>query len=98
MENITLIASIPAVMAAVELLKTQGLTAKRAPLVAVLVALLFSMLAFLGLNVGNYTIEGLISAIVHGLLAGFGASGFYDGAKLAGGAGGGATARDTDSY
>lgn len=80
-----MIASIPAVMAAVEMLKSQGLSTKRAPLVAVLVGLLFSLIAFIGVNVGNYTLQDFISAIVYGLLSGLSASGFYEGAKLAGG-------------
>lgn len=88
MENITLIASIPAIMATVELLKTQGLSAKRAPLVAVLVGLVFSNIVFIGTNVGDYTLQGFVSALVYGLLSGLSASGFYDGAKLAGGSGG----------
>lgn len=83
-----MIASIPAVMAAVEMLKSQGLSTKRAPLVAVLVGLLFSMISFIGVNVGNYTLQGFVSAIVYGLLAGLSASGFYDGAKMVGGVNG----------
>lgn len=87
MENITLLASIPAIMAAVEMLKSQGLPAKRAPLISLAVGLVFSLIAFIGLNVGQYTVQEFVAALAYGILAGLSASGFYDGARLAGGHG-----------
>jgi hypothetical protein len=72
MEAVTAIASVPAVVALVNLAKDLGLPHKLSPLVAVVIATV--------LLVANYYLaaNGAYQAAVSGLILGLGASGLYE--------------------
>ncbi len=72
MEYITMIASVPGVVAVVNLLKELGLSSKLALVAAVLVGVV--------LNLANYYLggEGAYQAAVTGLIIGLAAAGVYD--------------------
>ena len=72
MEYIGMIASVPGVVAVVNLLKKLGLSSKLALVAAVVVGI--------ALNVGNYYLggEGAYQAAATGLIIGLGAAGVYD--------------------
>lgn len=75
MESITLIATIPAILALVNLAKRFGLTANLALLTAVVLGV--------ALNVADYlwSGSGVYQATVQGLILGLSAAGLYDVAK-----------------
>lgn len=80
MNAVTLLATIPAILALVNLAKQLGLPAKAALVVAVLLGV--------GLNVADYlwASVALYQAISNGLILGLSAAGLYDVAKTVGAA------------
>jgi L-lactate permease len=79
MEAITLIASVPAILALVNLAKKLGLDAN--------LALVFSVVLGVAINVANYhfAANGTYQAAIQGLIIGLSAAGVYDASKTAGG-------------
>lgn len=77
METPTMILSVPAVVAIVELGKSLGLSGRWALLAAVVVAVALSVADHL------WAASGLYGALVEGLLLGLAAAGLYDTAKTA---------------
>lgn len=83
MEPVTAIATVPAVLALVTLAKDLGMPSRLAPVLALVLGVVLTLLHTLGLGEGitTHTIWGLIAS---GLILGLSASGVYDGAKLIG--------------
>uniref|UniRef100_A0AAU6R610 Holin n=1 Tax=Micrococcus phage Olihed TaxID=3092209 RepID=A0AAU6R610_9CAUD len=80
MDTITTLATVPAVIALVTLIKDLGLPAKLAPLAAVVLGVVLSVLAALALGpVGNW-----YETVSLGVILGLSAAGLYDGAKAIG--------------
>lgn len=83
MEPVTLFASIPAVLALVTVAKDLGLSNKLAPVVAVVLGIILSLLD--GLAGGDMaTTADVLGYVSTGLIVGLSASGVYDGAKIIG--------------
>lgn len=72
-EEILQIATVPATLAMVNLIKSFGLASKFAPAVSILVGILFSIL-------GSWSTGGtnISQVIITGIILGMSASGFYD--------------------
>lgn len=81
MTTISSVASIPAILAIVNLLKGLGLSGKWSALVAVALGVAINVLVYL------FAASGAFQAASTGLLLGLGAAGLYDASKLAGKAG-----------
>ena len=72
MDAITTIASVPAIVALVNLLKGLGLAGKFSALVAVLLGVILNMLAIAAAD------SKIIESAAQGLILGLGAAGLYD--------------------
>ena len=81
METLTSIATIPAVIALVTLVKDLGLPSRLSPLLALLLGVALSV--FNALAIGPVT--DWYGTIAMGLILGLSASGLYDGARAIGG-------------
>jgi len=84
MEQVTLFASIPAVLALVTIAKDLGLPYKLAPLLSVMLGISLALLDELASG-APATSEEVFTQVASGLIIGLSASGVYDGAKLVGG-------------
>ena len=76
--GITTLVSVPAVLAAVNLLRKYGLPAQWAPVVAVLIGAIFGVA---GAFVEGTGVDAISTYLMTGIIAGLGASGLYDVAK-----------------
>lgn len=81
METIATLATVPAVIALVTLLKDLGLPSKFSPLAAVLLGVALSILGALSLGI----ITNWYETVSLGVILGLSAAGLYDGAKAVGG-------------
>ena len=83
MEPMITIATVPAVLALVTLVKDLGMPSRLAPVLALALGVVLTLLHTLstGDSITTHTIWGLITS---GLILGLSASGVYDGAKLIG--------------
>lgn len=80
METVTTLATVPAVIALVTLIKDLGLPAKFAPLAAVVLGVALSVLAALSLG----TVSNWYEPVATGIILGLSAAGLYDGARVIG--------------
>lgn len=83
MEPMITIATVPAVLALVTLVKGLGMPSRLAPVLALALGVVLTLLHTLSMgdSITTHTIWGLITS---GLILGLSASGVYDGAKLIG--------------
>lgn len=81
MEPVTAIATVPAVLALVTLAKDLGMPSRLAPVLALALGVVLTLLHTLstGDSITTHTIWGLITS---GMILGLSASGLYDGSKL----------------
>lgn len=84
-EVVTLLATIPAVLALVNLLKKFGVTGKWSILTAVILGIVLQLLDY-GFLEQSHSPQGWYSAAAAGLVLGLSASGLYDVAETVGGA------------
>lgn len=80
METVTTLATVPAVIALVTLIKDLGLPAKFAPLAAVVLGVALSVLAALSLG----SVANWYETVSLGVILGLSAAGLYDGARVIG--------------
>ncbi|QBZ73216.1 holin [Microbacterium phage Theresita] len=80
MDTITTLATVPAVIALVTLLKDLGLPSKLSPLAAVVLGVGLSILAALSLG----TVTNWYETVSLGVILGLSAAGLYDGARAIG--------------
>lgn len=85
MEPVTAIATVPAVLALVTLAKDLGLPSRIAPLLAIVLGVVLTVLQAAAMN-GGLTTADIFTVISSGVILGLSASGLYDGAKLVGNA------------
>lgn len=84
MDTVVTLATVPAVLALVTLLKDLGLPSKLAPLVAVLLGVVVTLVdAWAG--GGFASSQEVVQSISVGVILGLSAAGLYDSAKVAGG-------------
>lgn len=83
MEPMITIATVPAVLALVTLVKDLGMPSRLAPVLALALGVVLTLLHTLSMgdSITTHTIWGLITS---GLILGLSASGVYDGTKLIG--------------
>lgn len=81
MEPVTAIATVPAVLALVTLAKDLGMPSRLAPVLALVLGVVLTLLHTLGLGEGitTHNVYGLITS---GMILGLSASGLYDSSKL----------------
>lgn len=84
---ITTLATIPAIIALVNLSKELGLPPKLSPLLAIVLGILLSLLEALTLNSGS--LASWYEPVSLGIILGLSASGLYDGARIISGNQGG---------
>lgn len=85
MEAITTLATIPAVLALVELAKRFGVEGRWNMLLAVLLGVFIQVGEYAVYAVDGYSAVGWYQALATGLVLGLSASGLYDAAQTAGG-------------
>lgn len=84
METIVTIASIPAILALVQLAKSFGVTGKWSTLLAVVLGVVLQVADYAALG-GPNDMAGWYQAVAIGLILGLSAAGLYDAAKTASG-------------
>lgn len=80
-DEVTAIATIPAVLALVTIAKDTGMPPKLSPILAVVLGIVLQTLQALTFEHIN-SLDALYPVLAHGLILGLSASGLYDGAKL----------------
>lgn len=84
MEVVTTLATIPAVLALVQLAKQWGVTGRAAMLLAVILGVVIQVGEYAVYAANTYTAIGWYEAFATGLILGLSASGLYDVARISG--------------
>ena len=78
MEAITTIATVPAVLAGVNIFKRFGISGKWATITAIVLGVLFQLADYFTMYSGYATWQSVLKQCIDDLLLGLGASGLYD--------------------